>query len=204
VNGVLSAIAAQRVIPVLRSSDAGDAVETARACARAGMRVVELTKSIPEVESVVAALAGEGLVLGVGTIRDPAEIVPIAAAGAAFAVSFGRPDGFVAAAHAAGLAAIPGAMTPTEILACLADGADAVKLFPAHLLTARYLRDVAPLFPGLRVIATGGLGADAASLRPWFDGGALAVGLGGDLGTVAAVGAEEVERRCRAALAAAA
>lgn len=200
----LEAIAAQRVIPVLRSSDPRDAAETVRACARAGMRAVELTKSTPDVAAVVAELAADGLVLGVGTIRDAADIEPMAAAGAAFVVSFGRPEGFVAAAHAAGLEAVPGAMTPTEILSCLADGADAIKLFPAHVLTPRYLRDLAPLFPELRAIATGGLGAAVTSVRPWLQCGAVAVGIGGDLGTVATVGVEEVERRCRAALAAAA
>jgi 2-dehydro-3-deoxyphosphogluconate aldolase/(4S)-4-hydroxy-2-oxoglutarate aldolase len=200
---VMAAIAEQRVVPVLRCADWRDAVETVSACARAGCRAVELTMSTPEVERAVAALAGDDVLIGVGTIAAPRTVVEMAAAGAAFVVSFCRPEGFVAAAHRAGLAAIPGAATPSEIQACIDDGADAVKLFPARLLTPSFLRDVRPLFPGLRVMATGGVAATSQSLGPWLNAGAFAVGVGSDLGTVAADGPDEVERRCAAALSAA-
>jgi 2-dehydro-3-deoxyphosphogluconate aldolase/(4S)-4-hydroxy-2-oxoglutarate aldolase len=197
----LDAIAAQRVLPVLRTADVGDAVETARACARAGMRVVELTRTTPDVESAVRELVADGLIVGVGTIREEAEVYAAAAAGASFAVSFCMPPGMVDAARAAGLVSIPGAFTPHEIATCTRAGADAVKLFPAGLATPGYLRDLAPLVPDARILVTGGIQPDGAA--EWLNAGALAVGLGSALGTAVRVGAHEVERRCRAALAAA-
>lgn len=199
----IEVIAEQRVVPVLRCADWRDAVETARACAAAGCRAVELTMSTPQVERAVAALAGGDVVVGVGTVTTSRSAEELAAAGAAFVVSFCRPDGFVAAAHRAGLAAIPGAATPSEIQACVEDRADAVKLFPARLLTAAFLRDVRPLFPGLRAMATGGVAPSRESLGPWLAAGAFAVGIGSQLGTVSEDGAGEVMRRCAAALAAA-
>jgi 2-dehydro-3-deoxyphosphogluconate aldolase/(4S)-4-hydroxy-2-oxoglutarate aldolase len=193
----------QRVFPVLRARDVEDAVTTARAAARAGMRIVELTATTPDVHEAVGPLTADGLVIGVGTIAESTMIERMAAAGARFVVSFFLPQGFVAAAHAAGLEAIPGGFTPAELAAARSAGADAVKLFPARLATPAYLSDLAPLLTGLRLVVTGGLEATTASLGPWLAAGVAGVGLGG-LGTAAAVGANEVERRCRAALEAAA
>lgn len=199
-TGVLDRIAAQRVIPVLRSDDVGDAVDTARACARAGMTVVELTRTTPGVEEALLELRGEGLLLGVGTLTSAVEVDDAVAAGARFVVSFALRDGFVEAAAAAGVPAIPGALTPSEVAACLAAGAPAVKLFPARTITPGYLRDLRAVLPGLRCLISGGIAADAASIRPWLTAGALAVGVGSDLGSVATHGAAEVERRARIAL----
>ncbi|HEX7292390.1 MAG TPA: hypothetical protein VF250_14820, partial [Conexibacter sp.] len=121
-------------------------------------------------------------------------------AGARFVVSFCAPDGMVAEAHAHGLAAIPGALTPSEVAACAAEGADAVKVFPARLATPAYLKDLRAVLPDVRVMATGGLRATRASAGAWLDAGALAVGIGGELGGVARDGVAEVTRRARAAL----
>ena len=63
-------LARQRVLPVLRCSDADDALATARAAAAAGCRVVELTMSTPGVEDAIAPLVADGLVVAVGTVRD--------------------------------------------------------------------------------------------------------------------------------------
>jgi 2-dehydro-3-deoxyphosphogluconate aldolase / (4S)-4-hydroxy-2-oxoglutarate aldolase len=198
----LDELARQRVLPVLRCADAEDTIATARAAAAAGCRVVEVTKSTPGVEAAIAPLLEDGLVVAVGTIRAAAEVAPLAAAGATLVVSFWNPPGFVAAATAAGIPAIPGGFTTSELAAAEADGAAAVKLFPAALTDPSYLGALRPLLPDLRLLVTGGIEPDG--VRPWLDAGALAVGLGSSLGTAATVGTAEVERRMRAALAAAA
>jgi 2-dehydro-3-deoxyphosphogluconate aldolase / (4S)-4-hydroxy-2-oxoglutarate aldolase len=196
----LDAIAAQRVVPVVRCADAEDAVRTARAAAAAGMRVVELTLTTPGVHDALRELRDDGLVLGLGTLLAATDVGPAVEAGATFVVSFGHPPGFVDAARSAGAPAVAGALTPGEVLGADAAGADAVKIFPARLVSASYLRDLRAVLPEIRLIPTGGIEPDG--VRPWLDAGALAVGLGSALGTAAALGAEEVERRCRAALAA--
>jgi 2-dehydro-3-deoxyphosphogluconate aldolase/(4S)-4-hydroxy-2-oxoglutarate aldolase len=195
-------LARQRVLPVLRCADAEDAIATARAAAAAGCRMVEVTMSTPGVEDAIAPLAADGLVVAVGTVRAAADVPRLAEAGAALVVSFWRPPGFVAAAGSAGIPAVPGGFTPQELAEALAEGAAAVKLFPASLADPAYLPALRPLLPSLRLLVTGGIEPDG--VRPWLEAGALAVGLGSRLGTAATVGAAEVERRCRAALAAAA
>ena len=192
----------QRVLPVLRCADAEDTIATARAAAGAGCRLVEVTMSTPGVEAAIGPLVADGLIVAVGTVRDAADVPRLADAGASIVVSFWNPPGFVAAAADAGIPAIPAGFTPQELAQALAEGAAAVKLFPASLADPSYLPALRPLLPTLRLLVTGGV--EPERVRPWLDAGALAVGLGSRLGTAATVGAAEVERRCRAALAAAA
>jgi len=198
---MLDAIAAQRVVPVIRTADAADAVATARACAAGGMRIVELTCTTPDVVAALEALRDDDVCAGLGTVTTVGEVERAAAAGAAFVVSYTKPPGMVAAAHAAGLPAIPGALTPTEVAACLRDGADAVKLFPARAVSPAHLRDLRAVMPSLRAMATGGVAAE--DIGAWLAAGADAVGVGSELGTVARDGADVVRARAAALLAAA-
>jgi 2-dehydro-3-deoxyphosphogluconate aldolase / (4S)-4-hydroxy-2-oxoglutarate aldolase len=198
----LDELAHQRILPVLRCKDAEDALATARAAARAGCTVVELTLSTPGMHDAIAPLVADGITVAVGTVRNVEDVRRVALAGASLVISFWNPVGFVAAADAAGIPAIPGGFTPAELAAAVEDGAAAVKLFPASLAEPAYLPALRPLLPELKLLVTGGI--EPEGVRPWLDAGALAVGLGSKLGTAASVGAEEVEQRCRAALAAAA
>lgn len=194
----LDAIAAQRVIPVVRCADARDAIETGRAAAAAGMRVVELTLTTPGIHGALRELRDDGLVLGLGSLVSAADVAPAVDAGAQFVVSFGAVAGLIDAAHKLRVPVVQGGLTPTEVLSAARAGADAVKIFPARLVSPAYLRDLDSVLPGIRLIPTGGIAP--AETRVWLDAGAWAVAVGAALGTVAGVGAAEVERRCRDAL----
>ena len=139
-----------------------------------------------------------GLVLGLGSLLDAADVAPAVEAGAEFVVTFGCVPDLVAAAREASVPAVQGALTPGEVLAAHVAGADAVKVFPARAVSPADLGDLRAVLPDVRLMPTGGI--ELGDVRPWLDAGAWAVGLGSALGTVAAVGAGEVERRCRAAL----
>jgi len=195
----LAQIAAQRVVPVLRTADAADATATARACIRGGMRVVELTYSTPGVERALGELARteEGALFGIGTVTEPEQVRSSVASGARFVVTFARQPGVIETALELGTTVICGALTPTEVAECRRAGADAVKLFPVRLVDPGYLGDLRAVLPDVSFVVSGGIGADPESVRPWLDAGAIAVGLGGALGTAAKDGAGEVERRCR-------
>ena len=144
VVNVLDELARQRILPVLRCRDAEDAIATARAAAAAGCRVVEVTMSTPGAEDAIAPLVAEGLLVAVGTVRDASAVRGLADLGASMVVSFWNPPGFVAAADDAGIPAIPGGFTTHELAAAHAEGAAAVKLFPAGLADPSYLAGSAP------------------------------------------------------------
>ncbi len=200
-NATLDALGAQGVIPVLRSADPAGAVATARAAAAGGMSVIELTCSTPRVEQAIAELAADGLAVGIGTVTAADQLEAAAAAGASFAVSFAAPPGLQERADQLGVPLVPGAFTPSEVLAARQAGAPAVKLFPARALGPAYLRDLLAVMPDLRAIATGGIALADGSIGEWLGAGAFAVGLGSDLGDAATHGAGAVTARAEEALA---
>ena len=189
----------QRIVPVLRCRDAEDTLATARAAASAGCRVVELTMSTPGVEDAIAPLVADGLIVAVGMVRrrptclDSTSPSRRSSSRSGIHPASSRPD-------AAGIQAIPGAFTPrARRRPC--GGRDGCEALPR---VAR--RDELPprASPAAPRAAPARHRRDPAGRRaPWLDAGALAVGLGSNLGTAATDGAGEVERRCRAALAAA-
>ncbi|CAN5319300.1 bifunctional 4-hydroxy-2-oxoglutarate aldolase/2-dehydro-3-deoxy-phosphogluconate aldolase [soil metagenome] len=198
IDTLTKAIAAQRVVPVIRTETVEDAIETARACAAGGMSVVELTTSTPDVHRAVRVLANEGLTVGVGTLRHRNELAAVARAGALFSVSYFTPTGFVERSLDQGLMPIPGALTPGEIQTAVSVGARVVKIFPAWQSDPRIIADLAPLVGPVDYIVTAGL-TDESTLR-WLEAGALAVGTGRALGTAASIGAEAVRDNVHTAL----
>jgi 2-dehydro-3-deoxyphosphogluconate aldolase / (4S)-4-hydroxy-2-oxoglutarate aldolase len=180
-SDVVAAIAAQRVIPVVRTADPDEAIALAGDCAAGGMRVIELTETIPGVESVIEALRRDDLLVGVGTVVAAERVAVLAASGARFIVSFANPPGLLPAASACGIPAIPAAFTPTEVLAAAAAGAAMVKLFPAGSLSPAFVRALRSVGVSIGIMPTGGISASAQAIMPWLSAGAQAVGVGGDL-----------------------
>lgn len=193
-DSVLQTVCDQWTVPVLRYA-ADEAHDTAMALRDGGIDVVELTMTTPGVFDVARSLVDRGVVVGIGTVTDPASVASAAAAGASFVVSFCRPDGFLPAAQECGLLAIPGVLTPQECFTARSEGARWVKIFPVGLVGPSYLDDLAPVLPTLQFMVSGGIGVTDQQLRPWHLAGAGLVAVGRELGTVGTVGAAEVTAR---------
>lgn len=142
-----------------------------------------MSLTTPGALRVVARLASErpAAVIGAGTVLDAAAASRAVEAGARFLVSPACSTAVVATAHRHGVVMIPGVLTPSELVAAMATGADLVKLFPASALTPRVVRDLYGPFPQARLVPTGGIAVSEAAA--WIAGGATAVGLGGALGS---------------------
>jgi len=170
------------LIAVIRAASPEEAVSAAGALLAGGIPAVELTFSTPGAVEALAEVRkrhGDDVLIGAGTIREPAQAEAAARAGATFLVSAHLRHDILAAMIATGLPVAPGVFTPSEVAQALDAGAGAVKLFPASTGGPGHLRALRGPFPGLRVIPTGGIGLD--DLPAWFDAGALAVGIGGEL-----------------------
>ncbi|MFH5822923.1 bifunctional 4-hydroxy-2-oxoglutarate aldolase/2-dehydro-3-deoxy-phosphogluconate aldolase [Georgenia sp. AZ-5] len=171
-----------RVIAILRAVDAARAGDVVGVLVENGIRCLELTLTTRGALDVVQTLARNlpnGIDLGVGTVLTVEDVQRCADAGARFVVSPTVVPEVVAAASARGLAAYPGALSPTEIQLAWEAGASAVKLFPGGALGPGYLKAIRAPLPDIPIIPTGGI--DIASVRAWLDAGAYAVGLGSPL-----------------------
>lgn len=148
----------------------------------AGIRSLEITLNTPgalEALRRAGTRFGPEVAVGAGTVRTVADLDAAVAAGAGFLVSPHSEPVLGARARELGVAYLPGAFTPTEIVAAWTAGATAVKLFPARLGGPRYLRDIREPLPDIPILPTGGVSVE--NVAEWFAAGAVAVGAGGSL-----------------------
>ena len=170
-----------RLVPVVRTSTAALAERACLWLREAGCTIVEITLTIPDAIPLIRALAAEpGLVVGAGTVPDAAAAEACLHAGARFLVTPWVDPAVIRVANQAGAAALPGALTPTEVRAALAAGADAVKIFPASSAGGpAHIKALCSVFPGVAFCPTGGV--DATTLPAYLAAGAAFVGIGGKL-----------------------
>lgn len=148
-----------------------------------GIDVVELPiQSDEDVEALrVVARAGRerGKIVGAGTVLSLDHVAQAADAGAAFTVSPGLDLEIVRASHDAGLPALPGVATPTEITLALKAGLTWLKAFPASVLGPQWLTAMQGPFPHARFVTTGGM--SAANAGEYLAAGARVVAVGSAL-----------------------
>jgi 2-dehydro-3-deoxyphosphogluconate aldolase/(4S)-4-hydroxy-2-oxoglutarate aldolase len=156
---VLREVAAVRVIPVVVLDDAADAAPLADALVRAGLRCAEITLRTMAGEEAISVMAQRGdLLVGAGTVLDVSQVERVVRAGARFVVSPGFDEEVVAACRKAGVLALPGAVTPTEIQSARRAGLDTVKFFPAEAMGGiPVINALSAPFPGMRFVPTGGI-----------------------------------------------
>jgi len=148
-----------RIVPVVVLHDAKDAEPLGRALIAGGLPVAEVTfRTAAAVESIRAMSAIEGLIVGAGTVLTPAQVEQAVEAGASFIVSPGLRRDVVFAAQAAGIPVLPGAVTPSEIMAAQELGLDTVKFFPANVYGgAAAIKALSAPFGSMRFVPTGGV-----------------------------------------------
>ncbi|MGH3341779.1 MAG: bifunctional 4-hydroxy-2-oxoglutarate aldolase/2-dehydro-3-deoxy-phosphogluconate aldolase [Carbonactinosporaceae bacterium] len=168
-------------IAVVRLDDLSPSVGLASALYDGGIRAVEFTltnrAAFTAIEQVRDAVPG--LAVGAGTVLTTADARAGLAAGAQFLVTPTVEPDVIDAAGEAGVPAVAGAMTPTELLSAGRRGARLVKLFPAGRLGPGYVRDVLAPLPALRLVPTGGIGAGNAA--EFLRAGAFTVAIGSNL-----------------------
>jgi 2-dehydro-3-deoxyphosphogalactonate aldolase len=171
------------LVAILRGVTPDDVVRVGDALVDAGFAIIEVPLNSPQpLESIerLRKKLGDEILIGAGTVTSPAQVKEIAAAGGRLIVMPHGDAEVIRAAKAAGLVCIPGIATPTEGFAALANGADALKLFPAELLTPAVLKAMRAVFPtATRFLPVGGITPDA--MASYVAAGAAGFGLGGAL-----------------------
>jgi 2-dehydro-3-deoxyphosphogluconate aldolase/(4S)-4-hydroxy-2-oxoglutarate aldolase len=178
---LLPTLRAARVVPVIRTHTTAHAATAVRWLREAGLRIFELTMTIPDAPALIRELAAEpDLLVGAGTVPDAATAERCLAAGARFLVAPWVDPTLVAPCRAAGAALMLGAVTPTEVRAALTAGADVVKVFPASSVGGPgHIRALASVLPGVAFCPTGGV--DPGNFTTYLAAGAAFVGMGGAL-----------------------
>lgn len=178
----LSLVKQQRAIAVIRTPSLDQGTAVAKAVAAGGIRLIEITWNSTDPAALVNHLRQElpECCIGVGTVLSMAEARDAIAAGATFCVSPHTDPHIIQHCREQGIAVVPGALTPNEIVAAWNAGATAVKVFPiSNVGGAAYVRSLQGPLGHIPLLPTGGITLDNAA--SFIQAGAIGVGLSSSL-----------------------
>jgi 2-dehydro-3-deoxyphosphogluconate aldolase/(4S)-4-hydroxy-2-oxoglutarate aldolase len=183
IDDVIRRIEEVGIVPVVRAASVDEATRAVEAILAGGIPVVEITMTVPNAVTVIREVAQQyrdKVLVGAGTVTTADQAESCLRAGAEFLVSPGFAASVLSVARASEKLAIPGALTPTELMIAQDHGASLVKIFPCgNLGGPKYLRSLKAPFPQARLIPTGGV--NAANAADFIAAGAFALGVGADL-----------------------
>jgi 2-dehydro-3-deoxyphosphogluconate aldolase/(4S)-4-hydroxy-2-oxoglutarate aldolase len=185
---IVARIERERIVAVIRLDDPQKLRAVVDALAAGGVRVFEVTMTVPRAIELIGQLVSglpDEVLIGAGTVVDATTARAAIDAGARFVVGPVFRRDVIDACHDCGVPAMPGCLTPTEMLDAWDAGADIVKVFPSTSLGPTFIKDVRAPLPQLKLMPTGGVSIDNAA--DWLRAGAVAVGVGSALVDAGAV-----------------
>jgi 2-dehydro-3-deoxyphosphogluconate aldolase/(4S)-4-hydroxy-2-oxoglutarate aldolase len=194
-DAILSAILEIGIVPVVRTESADGAIKAIDAIHRGGIRVAEITMTVPGAIRALEKVAdkfGDQIVLGAGTVLDPETARACMLAGAQFFVTPNLNLATIEMCKRYSKVITPGALTPTEVVTAWQAGGDAIKIFPCSAVGgAKYIKALKAPFPQIEMIPTGGVNLE--TIGDFLRAGACAVAVGGELIDSANIRAENYE-----------
>jgi len=184
------------IVPVVRAAHLDEARQVIDAIRTGGVPIIEVTMTVPNAPAMIRELVqqyGDQILTGAGTVTSAQQAEVCLESGAQFLVSPGLSLAVLQVAAKQGILAIPGALTPTEVMAALDAGARVVKIFPcASAGGPKHLKALRAPFPDTPFIPTGGVNLSNAA--EYLAAGAFALGVGGELVDLAALRRNEREK----------
>ncbi len=184
------------LVAILRGVKPEEVEAIADAVYAEGFRVIEVPLNSPDALDSIARLARRmpaDAVVGAGTVLSVQAVADVQAAGGRVIVMPHADVEVIRAAKARSLFCVPGAATPTEAFAAVNAGADAVKLFPAELITPTIVKAMRAVLPkALKLLPVGGITPD--NMSPYVKAGAAGFGLGSALYAPGLTAAEVAQR----------
>jgi len=182
-DAILSTIIEIGIVPVVRTESAEGAIKAIDAIYRGGIRVAEITMTVPGALRALEKVAdkfGDQIVLGAGTVLDPETARACMLAGAEFIVTPSLNLATIEMAKRYSKVIMPGALTPTEVVTAWQAGGDVIKVFPCSAVGgAKYIKSLRAPFPQIEMIPTGGVNLE--TIGDFLRAGACAVAVGAEL-----------------------
>ena len=183
------------IVPAIRVHSQADALFAAEALGRGGIPIVEITMTGPGAVELISQVVRHhpNILVGAGTVLDAKTAGQCRDAGANFLTAPGYDPEIVQFAIKEGVAVLPGALTPTEVVAAWRSGADFVKVFPCTPVGGdKYIKSIHTALPQIPLIAAGGVNQQTAA--NFILAGAKAIGVGAELIPHEAITRRQLER----------
>ena len=185
---VLNKILEGKIIAIVRGIPSDEVVGLAEALEKGGISCIEVTfdqsskekasDTLKAISNIHKAL-GDKVCVGAGTVMTVEQVEAAAAAGAEYMISPNTNAAVITRTKELDKVSIPGAMTPSEVAEAYELGADIVKMFPAGVLSAAYIKAVNAPLKHIPVTAVGGV--NPGNCAEFIRAGAVGVGVGGNL-----------------------
>lgn len=180
----LNKIITSGVVSVVRGNTKEQAYKTAEACIEGGIKAIEVTFTAPHADEIITELLEQyqddpEVVIGAGTVLEPATARIAIVAGAQFIVSASFNKEVAKLCNLYAIPYTPGCMTPNDIQNALTYGSDLIKLFPGSVVGQSAVSAIHGPFPQADLMITGGVNLD--NMHEWFDKGAAVLGAGSNL-----------------------
>lgn len=187
-NVILNRIFEGKIVAIVRGIGPDRIIDTVAALMDGGIKLLEVTFNQENESTVLETVKclelikkeyGDRVCLGAGTVVTPEQVDKAAAAGVEYIISPNTDVEVIKRTKESGKISIPGALTPTEIMAAYNSGADIVKIFPAGVLGLDYIKALLAPLSHIPVVAVGGVNVD--NIDQFIKAGAKGVGVGGNL-----------------------
>lgn len=185
---VIQKIIDGKIIAIIRGISSENIIDLVEAISKGGVYCAEVTFDQSSAEAARDTLVaikkltehfGDNVCVGAGTVMSVEQVRLAAQAGAKYIISPNVDDDVIAETKRLELVSIPGAMTATEVEHAYAAGADIVKLFPAGVLGAPYIKALRAPLKHIPMTAVGSV--NAANCAEFFKAGCCGIGVGGNL-----------------------
>ena len=206
---VLAAVESTGMVPVFYNSDIEISKAVVKACYEGGVRAFEFTNRGDFAHEVFGELVKyanaelPGMILGVGSVVDPATADLYLQLGANFVVGpLFNPD-IAPVCNRRLVPYCPGCGTVSEVGKAQELGCDLCKVFPGDVLGPAFVKGLRAPMPWSKIMVTGGVKPAREDLEGWFKAGVTCVGMGSNLFPKEAVAAKDwsvITRLCREAL----
>ena len=153
-----------RVLPILVTDDAEQAIKCVQTLAENGLPAVEITLRTPNAMHVLREVvkACPTVTVGAGTILTQVQLEAVKDTGAAFGISPGITPVLAKAAAESGLPYFPGVGGASDLMLALEHGFDVVKLFPSDVVGGiKMAKALGGPFPDVRFCLTGGVSVES-------------------------------------------
>src|SRR5690554_1957624 len=182
VANILKILGEHKLVSIVRGVEEKDAIKIGEALYQGGIRAIEITMNTTGALRMIERVKdsfGDKMIIGAGTVLNNENAVNAINAGADFILSPTLSLRVIEACNRYSKLAVPGVLTPTEILTAWEAGAQLVKVFPARVFGPKYIKDIKGPLPQVEIMPVGGISQENAS--DFMKNGAYALGIGSAL-----------------------
>jgi len=178
---IYSTLKEEKAVAVIRTKTYEEAKEISIASIEGGMKIIEVTMSVPNAPKLIKELKDQykDICVGAGTVLTKDAVDECIENNANFIVSPCVDEEIIKYAIQRKVLIIPGLMTMSEVNKVYKMGLRFIKVFPGNVVGKGFIGAAKSIFEDISIMPTGGVNKD--NICEWIQAGADCSGIGSDL-----------------------